>query len=162
MDFQSTKSFGKLRLRAFQPYHLYYICRHCRYKIRISNAFNAIYVDTVDTKHIHTSLFITFLIFNGFSIHKKFWKAETQSFSTYHLYYICRHCRYKIRISNAFNAIYVDTVDTKHIHTSLFITFLIFNGFSIHKKFWKAETQSFSTIPSILYMSTLSIQDKDL
>ena len=50
MDFQSAKSFGKLRLRAFQPYHLYYICRHCRYKTRISNAFNAIYVDTVDTK----------------------------------------------------------------------------------------------------------------
>ena len=45
MDFQSAKSFGKLRLRAFQPYHLYYICRHCRYKTRISNAFNAIYVD---------------------------------------------------------------------------------------------------------------------
>ena len=82
MDFQSTKSFGKLRLRAFEPYHLYYICQHCRYKTRISNAFNAIYVDTVDTKHIHTFLLITFLIFNGFSIRKKFWKAETQGFST--------------------------------------------------------------------------------
>ena len=63
-----------------------------------------------------------------------------------------------ISISNAFNAIYVDTVDTKHIHTYLPITFLIFNGFSIRKKFWKAETQGFSTIPSILSMSTLSIQ----
>ena len=49
MDFQSAKSFGKLRLRAFQPYHQYYICRYCRYKTRISNAFNAIYVDTVNT-----------------------------------------------------------------------------------------------------------------
>ena len=67
-----------------------------------------------------------------------------------------------ISISNAFNAIYVNTVDTKHIHTFLPITFLIFNGFSIHKKFWKAETQGFSTIPSILYMSILLIQDKDL
>ena len=162
MDFQSAKSFGKLRLRAFQPYHLYYICRHCQYKTRISNAFNAIYVNTVDTKHIHTFLLITFLIFNGFSIHKKFWKAETQAFQPYHLYYICRYCRYKTMISNAFNAIYVNTVDTKHIHTFLLITFLIFNGFSICKKFWKAETQGFSTIPSILYMSTLSIQDKDL
>ena len=163
MDFQSAKSFGKLRLRAFQPYHLYYICRHCRYKTRISNAFNAIYVDTVDTKHIHTFLLITFLIFNGFSIRKKFWKAETQGFSTIpSILYICQYCRYKTRISNAFNAIYVDTVDTKHIHTFLLITFLIFNGFSIRKKFWKAETQGFSTIPSILYMSTLSIQDKDL
>ena len=27
--FQSAKSFGKLRLRAFQPYHQYYICQHC-------------------------------------------------------------------------------------------------------------------------------------
>ena len=68
----------------------------------------------------------------------------------------------KIKVCNAFNAIYVDTVDTKHIHTFLQITFLIFNGFSICKKFWKAETQGFSTIPSILYMSTLSTQHKDL
>ena len=57
--------------------------------------------------------------------------------------------------------LYVDTVNTKHIHTFLPITFLIFNRFSIRKKFWKAETQGFSTIPSILYMSILSIQDKD-
>ena len=47
---------------------------------------------------------------------------------------------------------------SKHIHTFLPITFLIFNGFSIRKKFWKAETQGFSTIPSMLSMSTLSIQ----
>ena len=46
----------------------------------ISNAFNAIYVDTVDTKHIHTFLPITFLIFNRFWIRKKFWKAETEGF----------------------------------------------------------------------------------
>ena len=49
MDFQSAKSFGKLRLRAFQPYLQYYICRYCQYKTRISNAFDSIYVDTVDT-----------------------------------------------------------------------------------------------------------------
>ena len=162
MDFQSAKSFGKLRLRAFQPYHQYYICQHCRYKTMISNAFNAIYVDTVDTKHIHTFLPITFLISNGFSICKSFGKLRLRAFQPYHQYYICWHCRYKTRISNAFNAIYVDTVNTKHIHTFLPITFLIFNGFSICKKFWKAKTQGFSTIPSILYMSTLSIQDKDL
>ena len=46
---------------------------------------------------------------------------------------------------------------SKHIHTFLPITFSIFNQFSIRKKFWKAETDGFSTIPSILYMS---IQDK--
>ena len=121
MDFQSAKSFGKLRLRAFQPYHLYYICRHCRYKTRISNAFNAIYVDTVDTKHIHTFLLITFLIFNGFSIRKKFWKAETQGFSTIpsilymstlsiqfsHLIVLCIRCH--VRATNTS----VDSVD-KH------------------------------------------------
>ena len=28
----------------------------------------------------------------------------------------------------------------EHTHTFLLITFLIFNRFSIHKKFWKAET----------------------
>ena len=32
--------------------------------ISISNAFNAIYVKAVETKHIHTFLPITFLIFN--------------------------------------------------------------------------------------------------
>ena len=68
----------------------------------------------------------------------------------------------KIKACKALNAIYVDTGHTKHIHTFLLITFLIFNGFSIRKKFWKAVTQGFSTIPSILYMSTLPIQDKDL
>ena len=28
----------------------------------------------------------------------------------------------------------------EHTHTFFLITFLIFNGFSIQKKFWKAET----------------------
>ena len=51
-------------------------------------------------------------------------------------------------ISNVFNTIYVEAVNTKHIHTFLPITFLIFNRFSIHKKFWKAETEGFSTMSS--------------
>ena len=36
------------------------------------------------------------------------------------------------------------------IHTNMFllITSLIFNGFSIRKKFWKDGTKAFSTIPS--------------
>ena len=68
----------------------------------------------------------------------------------------------KIKAHNALNAMFVETVDTKHIHTFSPITLLIFNQFSILKKFWKAETEGFSTIPSILYMSILSIQDKDL
>ena len=92
------------------------------------------------SKHIHTFLPITFLIFNGFQSAKSFGKLRLRAFQPYHQYYTCRHCRHKTRISNALNAIYVDTVDTKHIHTFLPITFLIFNGFSIRKKFWKAET----------------------
>ena len=36
----------------------------------------------------------------------------------------------------------------EHTHTFWLITSLILNGFSIPKKFWKAETESFSTIPS--------------
>ena len=39
-------------------------------KIKAHNAVNSIYVDTVDTKH--TFLPMTFLIFNRFSISKKF------------------------------------------------------------------------------------------
>ena len=112
----------------------------------------------------YTFVLITFLIFNRFSIRKKFSKAETQGFSTIpsNTIYMSTLLTLGISISNAFNAIYVDRVDTKHIHTFLPITFLIFNGFSIRKKFWKAETQGSSTIPSILYMLILLIQDKDL
>ena len=58
----------------------------------------------------------------------------------------------KIKACNAFIAIYVNTVNTKHIHTFVLITFLIFNRLSIRKKFWNAETEAFSTIPSLLYM----------
>ena len=95
-----------------------------------------------------------------FQSEKSFRKLRLRAFQPYHQ--ILYMLTLGISISNAFNAIYVDTVDTKHIHTFLPITFLIFNRFSIRKKFWKAETQGFSTIPSILYMSILLIQDKDL
>ena len=36
----------------------------------------------------------------------------------------------------------------EHTHTFWLITSLILNGFSICKKFWKAETWGFSAIPS--------------
>ena len=41
-------------------------------------------------------------------------------------------------------------IGKEHTYTSLLITFLIFNRFSIRKKFWKAETKNFSTIHQIL------------
>ena len=48
------------------------------------------------------------------------------------------------------NAMYVGDVEMgkEHTHTFWLITSLILNGFSIRKKFWKAETESFPTIPS--------------
>ena len=36
----------------------------------------------------------------------------------------------------------------EHTQTFWLTTSLILNGFSIRKKFWKAETESFPTIPS--------------
>ena len=65
------------------------------------------------------------------------------------------------KMSNAFNAMYVNTVDTEHIYTFLPITFLIFNRFSISKEFWKAETEGFSTIPSnTIYVDTVYTRHK--
>ena len=48
------------------------------------------------------------------------------------------------------NAMYVEDVEDgkEHTHTFWLITSLILKGFSIRKKFWKAETESFPTIPS--------------
>ena len=54
MDFQSEKSFRKLRLRAFQPYNqILYMSTLSILGISISNALNAMYVDTVDTNDVH-------------------------------------------------------------------------------------------------------------
>ena len=70
----------------------------------------------------------------------------------------------KIKAHNALNAMFVKTVNTTvkthpHIPAHNFLNIQpIFNL----KKFWKTETEGFSTIPSILYMSILSIQDKDI
>ena len=38
--------------------------------------------------------------------------------------------------------LYMSKMGKEHTHTFLLITSLIFNGFSIPKKFWKAETSS--------------------
>ena len=75
--FNPKKSFGKLRLRAFQPYNqILYMLTLLTPGISISNAFNAMYVNTVDTNDIHTFLPITFL---G-SHHNSF-------------FCICQHCQ---------------------------------------------------------------------
>ena len=46
---------------------------------------------------------------------------------------------------------YVEDVE-EHTHTFWLITSLILNGFSIPKKFWKAETKGFSAIPNTVYI----------
>ena len=60
----------------------------------------------------------------------------------YYITYICL-CNHQIHIIN------VLTGSESHM-TFLLITSLIFNGFSIRKKFWKAETQGYSMPPSDL------------
>ena len=55
------------------------LCQYSRYKMHI---------------HVHLFLPITFLIFNKFSIRKKFWNAGNQGFPTILSNPICRHYRY--------------------------------------------------------------------
>ena len=54
MDFQSEKSFGKLRLRAFQPYHqILYILKHVgdvRDRSSTPKGCNAVYVEDVEDR----------------------------------------------------------------------------------------------------------------
>ena len=149
-------------------------------KIKACNAFNVICQSSRYKTHSHISahnLLNIQPIFNPQKVLENWdWGLVNHTIK----YYICQHCQHKTRISNAFNAMYVNTVDTKHIYTFLPITFLIFNQFSICKKFWKAETEGFSTIPSnticvdtvdtrqgslmhsMLCMSTLSIQNTSI
>ena len=61
MDFQSAKSFGKLRLRAFQPYHqILCILKHVRDvedRSSTPKGCNAIYVgDIEDGKRTYTHI----------------------------------------------------------------------------------------------------------
>ena len=103
MDFQSEKSFGKLRLRAFQPYHQILCMSKCVEDVEdrsnTHKGCNAMYVEDVEDgkRTYHTFWLITSLILNGFSIRKKFWKAETESFPTIpsNSIYVeaCRRCR---------------------------------------------------------------------
>ena len=77
MDFQSENSFRKLRLRAFQPYHK--ILYMSTLGISIFNAFNAIYVDTVDT---------------AFTPHSTLYKVLCKSHKHQCMYQQCRQKRY--------------------------------------------------------------------
>ena len=114
MDFQSGKSFGKLRLRAFQPYHqILCILKHVRDVGDGSSTpkgCNAIYVEMskMGKEHTYTFWLITSLILNGFSIWKKFWKAQLRAFQPYHqILCILKHVRDRSSTPKGCNAIYV-------------------------------------------------------
>ena len=48
MDFQSEKSFGKLRLRAFQPYQILCMSKHVEDRSNTPKGCNAMYVEDVE------------------------------------------------------------------------------------------------------------------
>ena len=80
MDFQFKKSFRKLRLRAFQPYHqMLYMSTLSTLGISIFNAFNAIYVDTVKT---------------AFTPHSTLYKVLCKSHKHQCMYRQCQQKRY--------------------------------------------------------------------
>ena len=58
------------------PLHTYYLTYTCLY-----NHPTHIIIEFVERMSQNTFLLITFLIFNRFSIQKKFWKVETEGFS---------------------------------------------------------------------------------
>ena len=150
MDFQSKKSFGKLRLRAFQPYHqILCISKH---------------VEDVEDRSIHLRAVMLCML--------KMSKIDQIHLRAVMLCYVCRRCQRCIAL-NALNTVQkikamskMSKIDQIHLravmpcmsetskmgkeytHTFWLITSLILNGFSIRKKFWKAETESFPTIPS--------------
>ena len=60
MDFQSGKSFGKLRLRAFQPYHqILCMSKHVKDRSNTHKGCNAMYVEDVeDGKRTYTHILV--------------------------------------------------------------------------------------------------------
>ena len=58
MDFQSEKSFGKLRLRTFQPYHqILCVLKYVEDRSSTLKSYNAMYVkDVEDGKRTYTHI----------------------------------------------------------------------------------------------------------
>ena len=63
MDFQSEKSFGKLRLRAFQPYHqILCMLKHVEDRSNTHKGCNAMYVEDVeDIKTSHNRCLLKYV-----------------------------------------------------------------------------------------------------
>ena len=163
MDFQSKKSFGKLRLRAFQPYHqILCMLKHVEDVEDRSNTpkgCNAMYVEDVeDIKTSHNRCILKYVedVKDRSNTHKgcnAMYVEDVEDIKTSHNRCILKYVKDVEDRSNTHkgcNAMYVEDVEDgkRTYHTFWLITSLIFNGFSIRKKFWKAETESFPTIPS--------------
>ena len=91
MDFQSGKSFGKLRLRAFQPYHqILCILKHVEDVEDRSNTHkgcNAMYVEDVeDGKRTYTHILAHNFLNTSmdFQSAKSFGKLRLRAFQPYH------------------------------------------------------------------------------
>ena len=163
MDFQSEKSFGKLRLRAFQPYHqILCMSKHVEDVEDRSNTHkgcNAMYVEDVeDIKTSHNRFILKYVedIEDRSNTHKgcnAMYVEDVEDIKTSHNRCILKYVEDVEDRSNTHkgcNAMSVEDVEggKEHTHTFWLITSLILNGFSIPKKFWKAETESFPTKPS--------------
>ena len=124
-------------------------------KIKACNAFNAICQSSQYKTHSHISAhnFLNIQLIWHPQIVLESWDWGLFNHTTQ--YYICRHCWHKTWISNAFNAMYVDTVNTKHLYTFLPITLLIFTDFQSTKSFGKLRLWAFQPYHQILYMLTL-------
>ena len=163
MDFQSEKSFGKLRLRAFQPYHqILCMSKHVEDVEDRSNTHkgcNAMYVEDVeDIKTSHNRCILKYVkdVEDRSNTHKgcnAMYVEDVEDIKTSH-----NRCILKYVEDVKVDQIHIRAVmlcmsktskmGKEHTHTFWLITSLILNGFSIRKKFWKAETESFPTIPS--------------
>ena len=163
MDFQSEKSFGKLRLRAFQPYHqILCMSKHVEDVEDRSNTHkgcNAMYVEDIeDIKTSHNRCILKYVkdVKDSSNTHKgcnAMYVEDVEDIKTSH-----NRCILKMSKMSKIDQIHIRAVmlcmsetskmGKEHTHTFWLITSLILNGFSIPKKFWKAETESFPTIPS--------------
>ena len=148
-------------------------------KIKACNALNAMFVETVDTTikthpHILAHNFLNIQwIFNPQKVLES-WDSGLFNHTIYTIYVDTVNTRQGSLMHSMH--IYVDTVDTKHVHTFLPITFLIFKRiFSLQKvlESWDSglfkhtintiyvdtvNTRQGSLMDSMLSMSTLSIQ----
>ena len=123
-----------LRTRAFQPYHqILYMSKH---------------VEAVEAHCVQNKLH-SMVHMSKQSIHcmqNKLFSIRNTNHKLNPIYVeaveACRSSRYIV-----YEAMKLHCVQNKLDSMFLPITFLIFNGFSIRKKFWNAENQGFPTIP---------------